>query len=912
MVPEGLPQTQVSSLDTDSLGHLWLGTISGGAASFDGVRFKNLGISEGLPNNIILDLVTTPKGVWFATQVGMSFYDGTEVHNIPVDVSKAGYPGRIFTSGDTLYFRTRDGRLGYVWNDQPVMPDVARKGTVGSIIHSLRGYSIVLYRGDSAIIRVVHGKENRWVHTNGRVGRVFGAFWYKGEVCISTNDGIYSLEGNEARQVAPHDFPIFYFNDVTEDFFGVKDQKLVLVNGDRERKFDDFAGIVSATHQDEPGAVWLATDRGLYKVAFPAFEPMDDGGAEEPAMSLGSYGEELWLGTIRKGVRVFRQDRLDRSINLGGGLKNFVVASKPSGNGAMYLGTAVGLAIWSDRDVVWGPPTLGSCSALAVGSDGSAVFASSGQGAFWVDTTGAAEPIEALEGQVIQSIDYSDSLDTFIFGTNGGLFALHDRVVRKLKVDEFEGVQLSALKWWGDKIVVGSYGHGLYFLSFRDEKILGHLNEATGLSSNTVFSVFPDGNRVWVGTIRGIDLLDMGARWGDVAGLTHFGEVEGLRELETNQDVVIRHDSTLYFGLVTGLFRYTGFVPKFSNPLHLEGVRLFFNQPVAKKGAMPEFAHHENHLTFDFSMIHKRAPELIYYRYLLKGFDQVWSNPSQVNTVTYGNLPYGNFELVVAATDRSGKFEYDRISYAFVIRPAFYQEAWFKVMVALLTLGGLFMGFRLFNRAKVARAVRLETLKETERNRLRKEIARDFHDELGNQTARMINYMGVLRLKNELAKNVYETLNHYSQSILNGTKDFVWALDPTNDDLNNIILHLKDFGEQMFIEKHIDFRFFGGANLSRRMTMGFGRQINLIFKEAMTNAFKHSGAKRVELHGAVEGDLVVISLLDDGQGIAAEKLDSSNGLQNMRWRARRIGADLEIITEGKGTKVELRLRLQPE
>ncbi len=909
MVPEGLPQTQVNGLDSDSLGHLWLGTISGGAASFDGIRFKNLGISEGLPNNIILDLVTTPKGVWFATEVGMSFYNGSELRNITMDVTKRGYPVRVFVSGDTLYFRTRDGRLGYVWANTPVMPDSAYAGEVGSVIHSLRDISVVLHRGASVKIRVIERGHSRWVNSNGRIGRIYAAFRYKGNLCVSTNDGVYSIAGSTLEPVASYTHPIYYYNEVTGDFFGVKDQRLCLSNGVKERKLDDFAAIVAASHSDEPGVVWLATDRGLYKIAFPAFEPVDDGGSEEPSMSLANYGDELWMGTIRQGIRVIKNDRIVRTIDLGGGLKNFVVSAKPTTGGSMFLGTAVGFAVWNHQRVTWGPPTMGSCSALAVGNDGRAIFASAGQGAFWIDATGKAEPIESLTGQVIQSIDYNEVLDTFVFGTNSGMIAMRDGEVRKLDVPDFEGVQLSAIRWRGDQVIVGSYGHGLYFYSYRENKVIGHINESTGLSSNTVFSVYPDKDRVWVGTIRGIDLLD--TRGGQVTGLTHFGEVDGLRELETNQDVVIRHDSSLYFGLVTGLVRYTGFVPRYTNPLHLEGVRLFFNQPVSVGREVPEFSHDQNHLTFDFSMINKRSPELTYYRYVLQGFDQVWSNPSQVNSVTYGNLPYGNYELVIAATDRSGKFEYDRITYHFIIHPAFYQQAWFKVLIGVFMVAALVIGFRVFNRVKVARAVRLEELKESERSRLRKEIARDFHDELGNQTARMINYMGVLRLKNELAKNVYETLNHYSQSILNGTKDFVWALDPANDELSNIILHLKDFGEQMFVEKEVDFRFFGDANIARHMTMGYGRQINLIFKEAMTNAFRHSCAKKVELRCTLEADLVTISFSDNGKGIPVEKLDSSNGLQNMRWRAKRIGAELRVLCdgEGRGTTIELRLPL---
>jgi signal transduction histidine kinase len=191
------------------------------------------------------------------------------------------------------------------------------------------------------------------------------------------------------------------------------------------------------------------------------------------------------------------------------------------------------------------------------------------------------------------------------------------------------------------------------------------------------------------------------------------------------------------------------------------------------------------------------------------------------------------------------------------------------------------------------------TERNEEEKRLRKEISRDFHDLLGNQAARMINYISLLRVRGQMGNTNYDALNAYAQNILEGAKDFVWALDPTNDEINHVLIHLKEFGERMFNEKDINFSFYNEVNHPITIPMGYSRQINLVFKEAMTNAFKHSKAKSVSLKVAInEAGQITIQLRDDGVGISEEQIrKSESGVSNMFYRARKIGCQLNLKSE---------------
>ena len=92
-------------------------------------------------------------------------------------------------------------------------------------------------------------------------------------------------------------------------------------------------------------------------------------------------------------------------------------------------------------------------------------------------------------------------------------------------------------------------------------------------------------------------------------------------------------------------------------------------------------------------------------------------------------------------------------------------------------------------------------------------------------------------------------------------------------------------------------------------------QVMRIVQEALTNVLKHAGARtlrvRTELaEDPAGGGLVRLSIEDDGAGLPeGAGASGGRGLANMRRRAERIGARLEIRSEGRGTSVRVELPL---
>jgi signal transduction histidine kinase len=87
-----------------------------------------------------------------------------------------------------------------------------------------------------------------------------------------------------------------------------------------------------------------------------------------------------------------------------------------------------------------------------------------------------------------------------------------------------------------------------------------------------------------------------------------------------------------------------------------------------------------------------------------------------------------------------------------------------------------------------------------------------------------------------------------------------------------------------------------------------------ILQEGITNACRHAQAATVRLQVSLEENEYVLRLEDDGTGMPAEEArPHGRGLDNMRFRAGLIGAQISwsVPEGGAGTRVEVRLPQEP-
>jgi signal transduction histidine kinase len=450
-----------------------------------------------------------------------------------------------------------------------------------------------------------------------------------------------------------------------------------------------------------------------------------------------------------------------------------------------------------------------------------------------------------------------------------------------------------------------------------------------GLASDFIYFVSsdPDGY-LWIGTEKGITRLKLNDRL-DILENLHYDYDNGLTGVETNQNAFYIDDDLKLFGLIDGLYRFNDQKRhrRKSFDLHLTSVELFYGQyPVRdysdevsgffRLPVNPLLPPEVNHITFHYNRVDKRYPKSVKFRYFLENFDKTWSQPSSNGEVTYSNLPPGDYVFRVMATDNQGSWAPSSVAYPFTVRTPFYQTASFVVGLLVLFAGAVTLILYIRVKSRVNKLVMMERIRVKEQETLRKEIARDFHDEMGNQLTRIINYVSLLKLNGSGAKNgnqadLYTKVEDSAKYLYTGTRDFIWSIDPGNDELSKLFLHIRDFGEKLFEEKNISFRAYNEVKEKSKLPYGFSREANLIFKEVMTNAFKYSGAQNVSLSlvRAVD-DGFEMSFEDDGIGFYTGEIEKSNGLKNIRERADRINAVLRIQSiKNKGTRIVVNFKL---
>jgi signal transduction histidine kinase len=127
-----------------------------------------------------------------------------------------------------------------------------------------------------------------------------------------------------------------------------------------------------------------------------------------------------------------------------------------------------------------------------------------------------------------------------------------------------------------------------------------------------------------------------------------------------------------------------------------------------------------------------------------------------------------------------------------------------------------------------------------------------------------------------------------------------------HDDLEEALARVPD---ELNAKEGIDFRVIGEGQ-ARPLDAVIRDDVYRIGREAVVNAFQHSGANRIEVEVEFAEEGLRIAVRDDGRGIDPQLLQSGReghwGLAGMRERAKRIGAHLRVWSgTGTGTEVEL-------
>jgi signal transduction histidine kinase len=309
------------------------------------------------------------------------------------------------------------------------------------------------------------------------------------------------------------------------------------------------------------------------------------------------------------------------------------------------------------------------------------------------------------------------------------------------------------------------------------------------------------------------------------------------------------------------------------------------------------------HFQFDYAGLSFTAPQKVRYRYMLEGFDRDWIEAGARRSAYYTNIRPGRYTFRVQAANNDGLWNTEGAALPFVLRPRFYQTAWFYALL-LAAAAGLVV---LFMRLRLRRAEREFRAVLGERNR----IAREIHDTLAQAFVGISVQLEVLAellrmSKMEAAAKHLDLTRGYVREGLAEARQSIWALRSQDLGETTLPVRLRRMVEAVSGDGlESSFSNFGAY---RPLPPGTEREILRVAQEAIHNVKRHAGAGHLFVQLEYGPGQIALEARDDGRGFVAERESQPGhyGLTGMRERAAAIGGRLEVSSDpGVGTTVRL-------
>jgi diguanylate cyclase (GGDEF)-like protein len=683
----GLADSYISALLEDRAGNLWIGTREGGLSRLREGSFSSYTTADGLGGSFVRCLAEDRDGtLWVGTDSGVSrFRDGRFA---PPLTTRDGLPNDAIRSLSVdkdggVWVGTRNGGIAH-WSSGHFQTLGAAEGlpspNVWSTLVSRDGTLWVgmagggLARFDGKRFQSYSVREGL---PDAFVASIFedrdGSLWigtYGGGLA-RRRDGVFTTYNS--RSGLSNDSVVAIFEDREGSLWvgtqggglnRFKDEKF-LVYSSREGLSTD---AIWSIYEDPRGRLWLGTmGDGLNLVeggSIRTYHGRDGLPSENIWCTLQTSDGALWLGSRGQGLARWLNGRFQTYTTKDGLAANVVLSLAEDRAQGLWVGTVEGLSRFrSGRFQNYGTKEgLGSANVICLHEDR--------QGSLWAGTRGGGiarfrdgrfERMGVAEGFADLTVYdiHEDSVGTLWFGTAGrGL------------------VRLAGGRW-------RSYGtrDGLF-----DDLAYRLLEDETG--------------HLWMSCNRGVfrvaiaDFDRFDRREISTIPSVVYGQPDGLRSSECNGGFQPAgwktRDGRLWFPTIRGAAVIDPGhirVNKAAPQVVVEEA-LADGQPIRLDGS-DRLPPGRSRLEFRYTALSLVAPERVAFRFRLEGFDRDWVDAAGRRSVSYTNLPSGQYRFRVLGSNDDGVWSEQEASLRFSIAPHFYETPWFLVLCAVgLVLAG--------------------------------------------------------------------------------------------------------------------------------------------------------------------------------------------------------------------------------
>ncbi|NHN26564.1 hypothetical protein FIA58_012830 [Flavobacterium jejuense] len=906
----GLPHDLCYGIIQDSKGYIWIGTDDG-LAKFNGKDFKVFQINEGLFSNYVIDICEVNDSTFAIATWGGGMQILQKDKIIP---HKNQVKSKINKIGNLSKYLFAKG-VGHKYHFYSKEKDDFKE-------------TIVSYYLDNTLFPTTSAVVNSTVKPQFEV--VDNEIYLFNDVLFSneTIKGVYKVISptqielvfpflkneyvNDIKKIADNSFLAVTTNEVV--FFSkekIISRKTLPFKNSTIRKTSIKNNIIVLVLQENNGKAETVVVWDIKKNTFFTVTEKELGGKQISDILIAKE-DSVWISVYGSGVfKLFFENRFQIKNNL----QNNNIYDVVTVNSKIFFLTSskiIGIdtntnerdsllyeeSLWKFDDLIKDTILVKTKESIR-NSEIRKIF-------------GTNVKISSFEHLVFQ-----DSTILIKHGDNSILVKKRDKSYKFL----FDGVIRRVVKK-EDKIY-SCTNKGLFIYDLNTLRLKKVITSQKGILNDDIRDVVVDESKIYIATINGLSIVEK-----DV--IKNYNENIGLLSLNINCLLLDDH-GILWLGTQKGfsVFKdevfYSFYKNAKGNSSYIQKIVEDENQQiwlVGNNGSMkidnknafspvssPILDINRTENKFSINVISYDDFEIITE---CKINNSEWES-LKTDLVDFTKFQYGEYNVIFRTRNTNSDWNYSP-KYNFINQAPWYKQWWSYSLITLIvsSLITLFLYFR-FKHVKERNELLRQTITynenlQKELSEVRENVAQDFHDELGNKLAGITVLSGMM-IEDEVfkASNWYKQLsriNKDAQDLYFGIKDFIWSIDSKNDDLNELVFYLKDFGEELFSSSNIEFNSTVAIEAQQiKLPYYWSRQLLLLFKEAMTNTLKYSEATKCSLEVKVNRNKLKITFVDNGKGFDITSLKRKNGLINMEKRALKIHGKLEIDTS-KGTRIK--------
>lgn len=727
-VQDGLVQSQVISLFQDSKGYIWVGT-KGGVSRFDGISFMNLTFNDGLFNGVVSHITEDHEGsIWFLTSQGISSYSGKVIKSFPTNIFRncnaildfyEKEPGKLVVvyanpKNQVIFTQFSDGKFTEIASffsatDLEFPDNIIYEG-----IYDAQSKTFWLLSAPFGLYKVIDDKIeiiNFKVRKTPSISKGLDNKLY-----FSTNDSIYTLEGDSVRFLFPYETGLDRNSNIRlaidkngTIFCNNEEQGLMIIDSGNvykeHFKFNEIASLLV----DRENNLWIGTEYGIYRQlsrSFVNYIPVKCGIKNLIwSISEDKY-KRVWFASFCGGLQYLENGNFSK----GEGYQHFI----KSEDQRYYIGSIIdheqnilfptthfgGLKFDGHTFSKIFPDSLERTTLFFFEDpDNFDLYAGTNNGLYRISKEKGWQNLGIQPGNGKSRIAVSiikDKLHRFWFGGFNGLSIKSGDRVSHLPTKEFpfnEGGNV-LLTDPRENVWIGN-SKGLFHYNFTSFQKIGKQELNVFITSMALIG----DSVLLIGSSNGLAMLDLNSWYNKgVVSLKVLDKIRGFEGIEVGQNAIFRDSKGLYW--IATADRVVQFNPALykSNSIppatYISDISILNNKmewikvnDSLKNGGSYRFSNDQKNLRFDFIGISTTAPEGVRYSYFLEGYDEGWSIEVSERYAVYTNLPPGEYKLLLKSCNADGVWTPEATSIAFQIVPAIYQRTWFWVILILLSAG---------------------------------------------------------------------------------------------------------------------------------------------------------------------------------------------------------------------------------